>query len=56
MSGDLIFLIEMILVFGLVLGWAVWEVISVRRSLQRDRDLAAERAQHPEGQERPDPG
>jgi len=31
MSNDLIFLVEMALVFGLVLGFAVWELIKLHR-------------------------
>lgn len=56
MSGDRVFLIEMVLVFGGVLAWAVWEVISTRRSLRRDREASAQRARHAEGQHGPDQG
>ncbi|ADL02356.1 hypothetical protein Bresu_3050 [Brevundimonas subvibrioides ATCC 15264] len=56
MSGDQVFLIEMVLVFGLVLAWAVWELTSLRRSRKRDQALEAERARHAEGQHRPDQG
>lgn len=31
-------LIEMLLVFGIVLGLAVWQLVSVRRAMRRDRD------------------
>jgi hypothetical protein len=30
-------LVEMVLVFGGVLGFAVWQLVSVRRELRRDR-------------------
>lgn len=50
MSGTQVFIVESVLVFGLVLGWAVWELFSTRRSLKRDREASAERARHAEGQ------
>lgn len=33
-------LIEMVLVFGIILGLAIYELISVRRQLGRDDDAA----------------
>ncbi len=56
MSGQQVFIVEMILVFGLVLAWAVWEVVSTRRSQKRDREISAERARHAEGQHGADEG
>lgn len=56
MKHGLVFLVEMGLVFGGVLAWAIWEVVSLRRSQAKDSALAAERARHPEGQHRPDQG
>jgi heme/copper-type cytochrome/quinol oxidase subunit 2 len=56
MTGNQVFIVEMVLVFGLVLAWAVWEVFSTRRSLKRDRDASAERARHSEGQHGADEG
>jgi lysylphosphatidylglycerol synthetase-like protein (DUF2156 family) len=55
-SGQQVFIVEMILVFGLVLAWAVWEVVSTRRSQKRDREISAERARHAEGQHGADEG
>lgn len=31
-------LVEMVLVFGGVLGFAVWQLLAVRRELRRDRE------------------
>lgn len=56
MSGTQVFIVESVLVFGLVLGWAVWELFSTRRSLKRDREASAERARHSEGQHGADDG
>lgn len=56
MTGQQVFIVEMVLVFGLILAWAVWELFSTRRSLKRDRDASAERARHPEGQHGADDG
>lgn len=36
-------LVEMVLVFGGVLGFAVWQLVSVRRELRRDREKQAAR-------------
>lgn len=38
MSNDIIFLVEMILVFGLVLGFAVWELVRLNRDKKKDKD------------------
>lgn len=56
MSGTQVFIVEMVLVFGLILAWAIWELFSTRRSLKRDRDASAERARHAEGQHGADDG
>jgi hypothetical protein len=61
MKGQTIFFIELVLVHGAVLGWAVWELISLRRQQRRDRAAAAEALSangpgHAEGQHRPDQG
>jgi len=56
MSGETAFLIELVLIFGGVLAWGVWELTSLRRSQAKDRQLAAERARHAEGQHGPDQG
>jgi len=37
-NNDLIFLVEMGLVFGLVMAWAVWELISLNREERRDAE------------------
>ena len=34
-------LVELVLVFGGVLGFAVWQLVSVRRELRRDREKQA---------------
>lgn len=54
MSGQTAFFIELVLVFGGVLGWACWELFSLRRSQAKDRVSAAERARHAEGEHGPD--
>lgn len=56
MTGTQVFVVEMVLVFGLILAWAVWELFSTRRSLKRDREASAERARHAEGQHGADDG
>lgn len=38
--------LELVLVFGGVLGWAVWELIKVRRSIRED-ERKAEQAKPP---------
>lgn len=40
MDGRLLFLIEAIGIFGVVLGWALWELGSLRRSQAEDRRKA----------------
>ncbi|MFP4519876.1 MAG: hypothetical protein ACLFQ5_10505 [Oceanicaulis sp.] len=37
MNPDLIFLVEMGLVFGLALAFAVWELVKLRREQKADR-------------------
>ncbi|MEQ8405966.1 MAG: hypothetical protein RKE49_12780 [Oceanicaulis sp.] len=36
MNTDLIFLVEMGLVFGLVLAFAVWELVKLKREQRKD--------------------
>lgn len=38
MSSGTLVLLEMLLVLGLVLGWAVWELVSLRRDKRRDKE------------------
>jgi predicted negative regulator of RcsB-dependent stress response len=40
MNNDIIFLVEMILVFGLVLGWAVWELVKLNQDKKKDAEKA----------------
>lgn len=54
MSGQTIFLIELVLVHGAVLAWACWELWSVRRSQRKDRGDRAQGSGHAEGQHGPD--
>jgi len=55
-SGHILFIVELGLVFGLVLAWAVWELWSLDRDKRRrGRDASAERAGHAEGEQRADP-
>jgi hypothetical protein len=49
-SGQQVFIVEMLLFFGLFLGWALWELISLRRLQKRDRETAAEKARLAHGQ------
>ncbi len=56
LTGQQVFIVEMVLVFGLILAWAVWELVSTRRSQKRDREQSAERARHAEGQHGADEG
>lgn len=37
MNNDLVFLVEMGLVFGLVLAFAVWELVKLRRDQRKDK-------------------
>lgn len=67
MSGWLAAL-EGLLVFGLLLGFGIWQIVSVSRAQRADADKAAaaeraaaadasaEGAGHPEGQQQADPG
>lgn len=52
MSGNTFFFIELVGFHGVVLGWAVWELTSLRREQRRDKAAAAssDRARHAEGQ------
>ena len=47
MDNDYMILVELILVLGLVLGFGIWQLVSVRRSIRRDREAAAAAAQKP---------
>jgi len=42
-GGDALALLEMALVFGGVLGLAVWQLVSLRRERRRDREQERER-------------
>lgn len=54
MDGATLGLLEGLLVFGGVLGFGVWQLVSVRRSLARDRRRQAEQAANDNAA--PDPG
>lgn len=41
MDSNLLGLIELLLVAGGVLGFAIWELVSVRRSIRRDAERAS---------------
>jgi heme/copper-type cytochrome/quinol oxidase subunit 2 len=41
MNNDIIFLVEMGLVFGLVLAFAVWELVKLNREKKKDAEQAA---------------
>jgi hypothetical protein len=53
-DGATLGLLEGLLVFGGVLGFGVWQLVSVRRSLARDRRRQAEQAANDDAA--PDPG
>ena len=36
--------IEIVVGFGVPLAWAIWQLVSVRRELRRDREAAARKA------------
>jgi hypothetical protein len=36
--------IEIVVGFGVPLVWAIWQLVSVRRELRRDREAAARKA------------
>jgi hypothetical protein len=38
MAGETLALLEMLLVFGLVLGFAVWQLVALRRVRKGDGD------------------
>ena len=44
MDSSMFGLIELVLVFGIVLGLAVWELRSLRKTQARDREEAAAKA------------
>ena len=54
MDGATLGLLEGLLVFGGVLGFGVWQLVSVRRSLARDRRRQAAEAANDDAA--PDPG
>ncbi len=60
MSGWTMGVIELGLVFLPILGWAIWELWSLRREQRRDAAASAERASqrpgHAEGQHGADDG
>lgn len=41
MEGSALGLIELLLVLGSVLGFGIWQLVSVRRSQRRDAERAA---------------
>lgn len=55
MSSNALFLIELLYTGGVVIGWASWELWSLRRDRIRDEQAAAspEDPGHAEGQHRP---
>ncbi len=44
-TSSLASLVEMLFVYGVILGLAIWQLVSVRRELARDR-AAAEKAKN----------
>ena len=46
MSGWTMGAIELGLIFLPILGWAIWELCSLRREQRRDKAASAERAPH----------
>lgn len=58
MSGNTLFMIEIIGFHGLVLSWCAWELWSLRRDKRRAAEAAAsaERAGHAEGEQAAHPG
>lgn len=55
MNGQAVILLELGLI-GSVLGWACWDLWSLRRSQARDREAAAACARQADGEDRPDAG
>ena len=54
MEGGTLALIEMLLVFGLVIGFGVWQLVSVRRSIRQDEEKRrAQEAQAAQGETGP---
>lgn len=47
-------LIELLLVGATALGLGIWQLVSVRREIARDRETSEERARHPIGEHRLD--
>ncbi|MGJ3230820.1 MAG: hypothetical protein ACFE0P_03405 [Oceanicaulis sp.] len=47
MNNDIIFLVEMGLVFGLVIAFAVWELVKLRREQKADAEKAAAQKSDP---------
>ena len=50
MSGNTIFFVELVFFHGAVLGWAFWELWTLRRDKRRDAAASAERARLDDGQ------
>jgi hypothetical protein len=48
MSADRLLLIELLIVFGAILGWGVWELVALRRHRRR-RDQDATRTDEGRG-------
>lgn len=40
MNNDIVFLVEAVLVFGLVIGWGVWELVKLNREKAKDAEKA----------------
>lgn len=51
MSGNTIFFVELVFFHGAVLGWAFWELWTLRRDRLRDAAASADRARQDEGQD-----
>lgn len=49
MSDELFGLVEMLLIFGIVLGGAWWELRSLRRGRRPPEAGSSSQARHPEG-------
>lgn len=44
MNNNLVFLVEMVLIFGLVLAFAVWELVKLRNEQKADAARDAEKS------------
>ena len=54
MSESLYGLVEMLLFFGVLLAFLIWQLVVTRRSLRKDRELAQREAQDEAAIGRPD--